>query len=201
MLMKNRARDTRLMRERKGAGAVLLIIGSLCLVLGLAGAGAAEEGALRLTSPAFEEGGAIPTKYTCEGQDISPPLEWTGVPEDAESLVLVVDDPDAPDPEAPKMTWIHWVVYNIPPGIDGLAEGAAEGDFKRRAAHGLNSWVKAGYGGPCPPIGRHRYFFRLYALDQVLEGLDRPTKKHLMDVMEGHVIAEAELMGTYQKKK
>jgi Raf kinase inhibitor-like YbhB/YbcL family protein len=144
---------------------------------------------LELTSSAFADGGAIPRKYTCEGRDVSPPLAWSGVPPGAKSLALVVDDPDAPDPAAPKMTWVHWVLYDIPPA-GALADGK----------DGLNDWDRTGWGGPCPPIGRHRYFFKLYALDTML-GLRQPTKAALERAMKGHILAQATLVGTYQKHR
>ncbi|HUY04689.1 MAG TPA: YbhB/YbcL family Raf kinase inhibitor-like protein, partial [Rhodocyclaceae bacterium] len=112
-----------------------------------------------LTSAAFSQQGAIPTKYTCEGADLSPPLSWTGLPPGTKSLALVVDDPDAPDPAAPKMTWVHWVLYNLPPTAGGLPEGALV--LPPGTQQGLNDWRRTGYGGPCPPIGRHRYFYKL----------------------------------------
>ena len=155
--------------------------------------------ALLLSSPAFADFGAIPSKYTCEGADISPPLNWVAAPPGTKSFALIVDDPDAPDPRAPKMTWVHWVVQNIPADVQGLPEGAARSAMPRGAAQGMNDWKRAGYGGPCPPIGTHRYFHKLYALDTVLSGLARPTKAQLLHAMEGHVLAEAQLVGTYQK--
>ena len=154
---------------------------------------------LVLKSPVFDEGGVIPLKYTCEGDDVAPPLEWENVPENTGSLVLIVDDPDAPDPEAPKMTWVHWVVYNLPPDVRGLPEGANTDKLPVGTEQGLNDWQKIGYGGPCPPIGRHRYFFKLYVLDIVLENLDSPTKAEVEVAMQGHVIAQVELIGTYKK--
>lgn len=154
---------------------------------------------LKLTSPVFAHAGAIPSRYACEGQDVSPPLAWSGVPPEAKSLALIVDDPDAPDPAAPKMTWVHWVLYNMPPGTDELAEAATQ--LPAGTLSGLNDWHRTGYGGPCPPIGRHRYCHKLYALDLVLPDLDRPTKAALEARMKGHVIAQAELIGTYQKQK
>ena len=153
--------------------------------------------ALTLTSPAFTHNGAIPRQYTCDAADLSPPLAWSGVPDGTKSLVLIVDDPDAPDPAAPKMTYVHWVVYNIPPGTSGLEEGAKT--LPGGARSGVNDWKRTGYGGPCPPIGRHRYFHKLYALDTVLEGLDAPTKNDVEKAMKGHVLAQVELMGTYQR--
>jgi Raf kinase inhibitor-like YbhB/YbcL family protein len=155
--------------------------------------------ALILTSPAFANNGAVPKQYTCEGADISPPLRWSGAPQGTKSFALIIDDPDAPDPRAPKTTWVHWVAYNIPADANGLAEGAAKSGLPAGAAQGLNDWRRADYGGPCPPIGRHRYFHKLYALDTVLPDLGHATKARLLDAMKGHVAAEAQLVGTYQK--
>ncbi len=154
----------------------------------------------QLTSQAFKNGEEIPSKYTCQGMDISPPLSWSGVPSGTKSLVLIVDDPDAPDPANPKMTWVHWVLFNIPPEVTDLPEGVKENELPPGVRSGLNDWHRTGYGGPCPPIGRHRYFFKLYALDTVLDRLERPTKDELEAAMNGHVLAEAVLMGTYEKK-
>jgi len=155
--------------------------------------------ALALTSTAFPPNGSIPAKHTCEGADVSPPLAWSGVPDGTKSLALVVDDPDAPDPRAPKTTWVHWVLLNLPPSATSLPEGVAA--LPAGAAAGLNDWKRAAWGGPCPPIGRHRYFFKLYALDVVIPRLARPTKAQLEKAMEGHVLAKAELVGTYEKAK
>lgn len=154
---------------------------------------------LKLTSIAFAHGGEISSKYTCEGQDISPPLAWSGVPPNAKSLALIVDDPDAPDPAAPKVTWVHWVLYNIPTSVSALPEAAKQ--LPAGTLSGLNDWHRTGYGGPCPPIGRHRYFHKLYALDTVLPDLDSPSKAVIEAQMKGHIIAQAELVGTYQKRK
>jgi hypothetical protein len=154
---------------------------------------------LSLKSPAFSPLGEIPKRYTCEGSDVSPPLAWSGVPEGTESVALVVDDPDAPDPKAPKMTWVHWVLYNLPPTAGALPEAVAPEALPPGTQQGLNDWNRPGYGGPCPPIGRHRYFHKLYALDTVITGLKSPTKAELVRAMEGHVLAETELIGTYQK--
>ena len=156
---------------------------------------------LTLTSPAFAPSGSIPAKHTCEGSDLSPALEWSGVPAEAKSLALIVDDPDAPDPAAPKMVWVHWVLYNIPPSTHGLVEGIGSRQLPKGTRQGLNDWEKTGYGGPCPHIGQHRYFHKLYALDVVLPDLKRPTKQQLEVAMQGHVVAQAELMGTYQKSR
>ncbi|HZX41461.1 MAG TPA: YbhB/YbcL family Raf kinase inhibitor-like protein [Myxococcaceae bacterium] len=155
---------------------------------------------MEISSPSFSPQGSIPEKYTCEGSDTSPPLAWSGVPPSARSLALIVDDPDAPDPRAPKMTWVHWVLYNLPPKTTSLAEGASRSP-PQAARDGLNDWKRTGYGGPCPPIGRHRYFFKLYALDVALPDLGKPSKADLLKAMEGHVVGNAELVGTYEKRK
>jgi Raf kinase inhibitor-like YbhB/YbcL family protein len=157
--------------------------------------------ALSLTSSSFAHQGDMPSRYTCEGQDVSPALSWSGAPEGTRSLVLIVDDPDAPDPRAPKMTWVHWVLYDLPPTAPGLAEAMQSTALPEGTREGLNDWKRTGYGGPCPPIGRHRYFHKLYALDAPLGDLGNPTKDALLEVMSGHVLAHAELIGTYQKKK
>jgi Raf kinase inhibitor-like YbhB/YbcL family protein len=154
--------------------------------------------AMSLHSPAFQQNAHIPAEYTCEGQDISPPLAWEGVPDGARSLVLIIDDPDAPDPKAPKMVWVHWVVYNIPPATRSLPENAGKEGLPQGALLGRNDFKKAGYGGPCPPIGRHRYFHKLYALDMTLDLRDA-TKPQIERAMRGHILANAELIGTYQK--
>ena len=155
--------------------------------------------ALALTSSAFTPNGAIPKQYTCQGSDSSVPLAWSGLPSATKSLVLIVDDPDAPDPAAPKLTWVHWVLYNIPPGATGLKAAIKPGELPKGTLEGLNDWKRTGYGGPCPPIGRHRYFHKLYALDTVLPDLNRPTKAQLETAMQGHVLEKFELIGTYQK--
>jgi Raf kinase inhibitor-like YbhB/YbcL family protein len=154
---------------------------------------------MNLTSPAFAARGSIPDKYTCKGSDLSPPLEWSGAPAQTRSFALVVDDPDAPDPAAPKRTWVHWVLYNLPASTTSLGEGAGNRATLPPSRTGLNDWSRPGYGGPCPPIGRHRYFFKLYALDEELTSLEAADKSALEKAMEGHVIAKAELVGTYQK--
>src|SRR5712691_8019149 len=157
--------------------------------------------ALTVRSTSFDDGGSIPRKHTCEGPDSAPALAWSGAPPGTKSLALIVDDPDAPDPKAPKMTYVHWVLYNLPPATARLAEGAARGGLPPGTREGKNDWKRTGYGGPCPPIGRHRYFFKLYALDAELPDLGAPTKPQLEKAMEGHVIEKAELVGTYEKKK
>jgi Raf kinase inhibitor-like YbhB/YbcL family protein len=156
---------------------------------------------MRIESSAFVHNGDMPVRLTCDGQDLSPPLSWSGVPDGAKSLALIVDDPDAPDPKAPKMTWVHWVLYNLPPTSSGLSEGISTGSLPPGTADGTNDWKRTGYGGPCPPIGRHRYFHKLYALDVVLPDLHKPTKAQLEKAMQGHILAQAELIGLYQRVK
>ena len=156
--------------------------------------------ALALTSTAFEPGGAIPATYTCQGKDVSVPLAWSGLPAGTLSLALIVDDPDAPDPAAPRMTWVHWVLYNLPPDVTGLPEAVKPGALPAGTLEGRNDWGRTGYGGPCPPIGRHRYFFKLYALDVVLPDLRDPDKPRLERAMQGHVLAQQQLVGTYAKR-
>lgn len=152
--------------------------------------------ALTLTSSAFRPDQPIPARYTCDGEDTSPPLTWTGVPAGTRSLALIIDDPDAPDPKHPRQVWVHWVVYNLPPDATGLVEGTAQPPGTKV---GRNDWQRADYGGPCPPIGRHRYFHKLYALDTVLPDLKHPTKSQLEQAMKGHVLEQAELVGLYQR--
>jgi Raf kinase inhibitor-like YbhB/YbcL family protein len=154
-----------------------------------------------IMSPVFSRNGEVPARHTCDGQDVSPPLNWSGLPEGTKSLALIVDDPDAPDPAAPQMTWVHWVLYNIPPGATGLAEGVKSAELPKGTREGLNDWRRTGYGGPCPPIGRHRYFHKLYALDTVLPDLGRATKQDLEKAMKGHILASAELIGTYKRSR
>jgi Raf kinase inhibitor-like YbhB/YbcL family protein len=154
---------------------------------------------LTLSSPAFEHGRPIPRRYTCEGDDVSPPLEWAGVPAGTKSLALIVEDPDAPDPAHPKRVWVHWVLYDIPEDVTSVLEGVGGTGLPAGTLEGLNDWKRVGYGGPCPPIGRHRYFFKLYALDTVLGDLKHPTKAELERAFDAHVLAAAELMGTYKK--
>jgi hypothetical protein len=155
---------------------------------------------LAITSNAFAPDGAIPAVHTCEGRDISPALAWKDAPAGTKSFVLIVDDPDAPDPAAPRMTWVHWVLYNIPATATGLAEGVAPSALPSGTREGLNDWGRTGYGGPCPPIGRHRYFHKLYALDTVLPDLGRVKKAAVEKAMQGHVLQESVLIGTYQKR-
>lgn len=156
---------------------------------------------LQIFSSVFSHQGEIPAKYTCDGNDISPPLSWSGVPPETQSLVFIMDDPDAPDPAAPKMTWVHWVLYNIPPTSNGLPEGIQMQKLPPGTKEGSTDGRRPGYGGPCPPIGRHRYFHKLYALDTMLPDLEKPNKAKLEKAMDGHILAKAELMGTYLRPR
>ena len=154
---------------------------------------------MTIRSPAFQNQHSIPARNTCDGQNLSPPLSWSGVPPGARSLALIVDDPDAPDPAAPQMTFVHWVLYNIPPDASGLEEGAAPNSLPLLTEQGINDFHDQTWGGPSPPVGRHRYFFKLYALDTTLPHLKHPTKGGLEEAMRGHVLAHAELVGLYQR--
>jgi Raf kinase inhibitor-like YbhB/YbcL family protein len=154
---------------------------------------------LTLMSPAFAARGPIPPQYTCDGANASPPIGWSGAPPHTVSYVLIVDDPDAPDPAAPKRVYVHWVLYNIPAAARELEEAVTAAVLPSGTREGLNDGKRPGYTGPCPPIGRHRYFFKLYALDTLLTGLDRPTKADVERAMEGHVLESAELVGTYER--
>lgn len=156
---------------------------------------------LSLTSSAFSANADMPAIHTCDSSNVSPPLSWSGVPSTAKSLALIVDDPDAPDPDAPQRTWVHWVLYNIPTSAVGLPQGVKPQELPKEARDGLNDWGKTGYGGPCPPIGRHRYFHKLYALDVALPDLHNPSKAQLEKAMQGHVLAQAELIGLYRRHK
>jgi Raf kinase inhibitor-like YbhB/YbcL family protein len=154
---------------------------------------------LQITSPAFEHEGEIPAVHTCDGPDTSPALEWRGMPAGARSLALIVDDPDAPDPAAPQRVYVHWVLYDMPPDATGLESAPKGGALPDGTREGQNDWKRIGYGGPCPPIGRHRYYFKLYALDTVLGDLGSPGKAELEDAMRGHILEQATLMGTYAR--
>jgi Raf kinase inhibitor-like YbhB/YbcL family protein len=150
---------------------------------------------MQLSSSAFAGNGTIPTAHTCEGADSAPPLAWSDAPPGTKSFALIVDDPDAPDPRAPRTVWVHWVAYNLPAGTTALAGALPSG-----AHEGVNDFKRVGWNGPCPPIGRHRYVFKLYALDTMLPDLGRPTKAKLEQAIAGHVLAQAELVGTYEKQ-
>jgi Raf kinase inhibitor-like YbhB/YbcL family protein len=202
----------RSLRHRVAVGLRALALAGAALgsTAGLAGGprAAAVEGrkeggavSLEIRSPAFAHGGEIPARFTCEGEDVSPPLAWSGAPDGARSLALVVDDPDAPDPRAPRTTWVHWVVYDLPAASQGLPEAVGrDAAPPREARQGRNDWQRVGWGGPCPPVGRHRYFFKLYALDVALGDRGAATKAELERAMQGHVLARAELVGTYEKR-
>lgn len=156
---------------------------------------------MQISSTSFSNLGLIPERYTCEGVDVSPPLSWSAVPRTTQSLVVIIDDPDAPDPNAPTTTWVHWMLYNIPPSCTGLAEDTSLSRIGPPVLEGLNDWRETGYRGPCPPIGRHRYFHKLFALDVLLPDLHQPRKAALERAMQGHILAQAELIGLYQRKK
>ena len=153
----------------------------------------------KLASTAFGPGGEIPRKHTCDGVDVSPALSWSGAPAATKSFALIVDDPDAPDPAAPKVVWVHWVAYNLPADVTSLPEGVKPGHLPKGALDGLNDWKLPEWRGPCPPVGQHRYFHRLFALDSKLPDLHRPTKVRLLEAIKGHVLGTAELVGTYEK--
>jgi Raf kinase inhibitor-like YbhB/YbcL family protein len=164
---------------------------------GSPGPAASEAGGvtMKITSSAFAEGAMIPARYTCDGQDISPPLAWADVPGGAAALALICDDPDAP-----AGTWVHWVAFNLPPGAGGLPEGTpAAKTLQAGGVQATNSWRRIGYGGPCPPSGTHRYFFKLYALDSMLSLSGNATAKDVQAAMKGRILAEAQLMGRYKR--
>jgi Raf kinase inhibitor-like YbhB/YbcL family protein len=154
--------------------------------------------AIKMTSTAFADGQPVPTRHTCDGDDLSPSLAWTGIPDGTKSIALIADDPDAP-----AGTWVHWVLYNLPATATELPEGVAKTEaLDNGAAQGTNDFKRIGYGGPCPPPGSpHRYFFKLYALESRLELAPGATKQQLLEALDGHVIAEGQLMGTYKRKK
>lgn len=154
---------------------------------------------LQLSSSRFKDGETIPIAYTCEGEDKAPPLHIEGMPARTKSLALIVEDPDAPDPKHPQRTWCHWVLYNIPSGTRNLPEGASRDVLPSGCREGVNDWGRFGYGGPCPPIGAHRYIYRLFALDTVLPDLGKVDRKQLLAAMEGHIISESQLVGMYEK--
>ncbi len=176
-----------------------LTIGLFCLCCAVVKSGAAEhrQTTMQLSSTAFQEGAPIPAKYTCDDRNVSPPLKWTGVPPGAKSLALIADDPDAPGG-----TWVHWVLYDLPPNTSEIPEAAPKGQYLPGGARqGLNDFKHLGYGGPCPPPGKpHRYYFTLYALDSSLELKPGAARKELENAMGKHILAQAQLMGTYQRK-
>lgn len=175
---------------------------SMALVAACSGRGTSTEmeaPMFTLESPVFADGAPIPSRHTCDGVDVSPPLRWSGVPAGTRGFALIIDDPDAPDPARPQRTWVHWVLYSLPATLDHLPEGVDAASLPLGAREGRNDWKRTGYEGPCPPIGRHRYFHKLYALDAELPDLGQPDKASLLKAMEGHVLGQAELVGTYQR--
>lgn len=187
------------MLNRIAVGCVMagIFLGAACPIIS-EGAPMAQK--FQISSSAYPDRGEIPARFTCDGQDISPPLAWSGMPAGTKSLAFIMDDPDAPNPAAPKMTWVHWVLYNIPVDVHGLPENGSK-HLPAGTREGMNDWKRTGYGGPCPPIGRHRYFHKLYALDTVLQDLRYPTKDALLAAMRGHILAETQIIGTYQHPK
>ncbi len=151
---------------------------------------------ITVRSAAFQEGGMIPAKYTCDGDDISPPLEWTGIPQGTKSLALISDDPDAP-----VGTWVHWVMWSIPPDVSGLAEDIPpDSQLSDGSRQGISDFRRPGYGGPCPPSGVHRYYFKIYALDTMLDLPSSTRKADLVKAMKGHILAQGQLMGKYSRR-
>jgi Raf kinase inhibitor-like YbhB/YbcL family protein len=180
------------------AGIARSIAVAILFAQALLNIGASPAMAFSLTSPAFNSGAKIPSRFTCEGDDVSPPLMIAGVPEGAKSLALIIDDPDAPDPKAPKRVWAHWLLFNLPADVKALPEDAARNGLPEGTVTGVSDRKQTSYHGPCPPIGRHRYFHKLYALDTMLPA--KPlTKAELEAAIQGHVLAESSLMATYQK--
>lgn len=184
--------------KRRATGALLAVAIALLSSMPTAAASNGEAMGFLLSSPAFSHLGPIPARYACEGENISPPLTWGNIPAGTKSLALVVDDPDAPDPAAPRRTWVHWLVYNIPPDMPGLDAGVGNRPLAHGMMEGIGNSGRKGYSGPCPPIGTHRYFHKLYALDVPLGGLQSPDKAELEAAMKGHVLGEAILIGTYR---
>ena len=176
----------------------MIVSGILFAGAGISHAAAASgKGTMQLTSTAFAEGQPIPSKYTCDGENVSPPLSWNGVPEGTKSLTLIVDDPDAP-----AGIWVHWVLYDLPANSTELPEGLPKSQYiPGGAKQGLNDFKHLGYGGPCPPAGKaHRYYLKLYALDRVLELKPGAGKKEVERAMEKHTLAQGQLMGMYKRK-
>ncbi len=190
-----------IIRHSKHSQAFWFLISTGVLILGLTivstkiGQKGGQAMAFELTSPAFPSGGAIPRQYTCDGKNISPPLQWNDPPSDTQSFALIADDPDAP-----MGTWVHWVLFNVPASTRALPEAVPpEAELSDGSRHGRNSWRRLGYGGPCPPSGTHRYFFKLYALDTVLSLSAGASKEQLLQAMKGHILMQIELMGVYTR--
>ncbi len=186
--------------RRLGFGAATILF-AVALASGTAVPQAGVTSGLKLTSPAFAHNGSIPANFTCDGDNVAPPLQWSGVPVDAKSLVLIVDDPDAPDPAAPQIVWVHWVLYDIPALSSGLPEAVTPVQLPAGTRAGAGNAGNTTYRGPCPPIGRHRYFFKLYALDTPLGDIGSASAADLERAMKGHVLAATELIGTYQRNR
>jgi hypothetical protein len=185
------------MKTRLGSALALILllaVLSACKGEGEEVARGGDGGEFKLTSTAFAAGEAIPERYSCDGKNVSPPLAWSGAPAAAKSFVLIVDDPDAPGG-----TFTHWIVFNLPAETRSLAEGVQASALPAGAGQGVNDFGKAGYGGPCPPSGSHRYIHHLYALDAKLGDLKKPGRQQIDTALKGHVLAEATLMGTYQR--
>jgi len=178
---------------------LLFLVASVSYAVVALSADGEQNMSFNLSSPDFIHLGEIPKTFTCDGNDSSPALSWSGLPAHTKSLVLIVDDPDAPDPANPKMTWVHWLLYNIPAATTELPRAVAASALPAGTQQGKNDWKRTGYGGPCPPVGRHRYFHKLYALDIDLPDLHQPNKTQLEAAMAGHIIAHTELLGTYQR--
>jgi len=174
-----------------------LLAGLFVAVLPIISEGAPMKQHFTLSSSSYTHDGSIPARFTCDGEDVSPPLAWSGAPTGTKSFALILDDPDAPDPAAPRMTWVHWMLYDIPASVHSLPEGGSK-HLPPGAREGLNDWKQTGFRGPCPPMGRHRYFHKLYALDVILPDLHKPGKVQLETAMRGHILAETQFIGTYQ---
>jgi Raf kinase inhibitor-like YbhB/YbcL family protein len=186
------------MARLRSAGFIQIAVGLVVVQAWLIADAGGTAMALTLSSSAFTTGGKIPAKYTCEGDDVSPPLSFSGAPQGTKSFALILDDPDAPDPSAPKRVWVHWVVLNLPPEAKDLAENVSAAGLPAGTVQGINDFRHQKYDGPCPPIGRHRYFHKLYALDTTLPA-KALSKADVESAIKGHVLAQAELIGTYQK--
>jgi len=186
------------MHSQGARKARLLLLAMVGVIATLAAPSAPAED-LTLSTPAFDSQEHIPTTYTCDGQGIAPALHWQHIPSGTRSLALIVTDPDAPDPAAPKTTWVHWIVYDLPATSRGLQQGTQADALPTSARNGENSWQHSGYGAPCPPIGQHRYIFTLYALDTRLPNLDTPDRAKLTQAMAGHILAKTQIVGLYRR--
>lgn len=180
---------------QKLASCLIAVLILICPLAVSAETKGGKEMKINVGSTAFTEAGMIPRQYTCDGEDMSPPLSWSGIPEGTKSIAIIADDPDAPGG-----MWVHWVVYNLPPDLKGLPENVpAQKTLAKGGIQGQTDFRRIGYGGPCPPSGTHRYFFKVYALDAILDLDPGAIKKRLLNAMEGHILAEGELMGKYKR--